>query len=45
MEDLFTNMADAWYRRPVLMKLFSFASIGMVNVAVDVTTFTVATCH
>ena len=42
MKDLFTNMADDWYRRTVLAKLFSFASIGMVNVAVDVTTFTVA---
>jgi putative flippase GtrA len=37
-----TAIADAWYRRTVLAKLFSFASIGVVNVVVDVTTFTLA---
>ncbi|MBR0823533.1 GtrA family protein [Bradyrhizobium liaoningense] len=42
MERLLTNIADAWYRRTVLAKLFSFASIGVVNVVVDVTTFAVA---
>ncbi|MCP3477083.1 GtrA family protein [Bradyrhizobium sp. CCGUVB1N3] len=42
MERLLASVADAWSRRTVLAKLFSFASIGVVNVAVDVTTFTVA---
>jgi putative flippase GtrA len=42
MERFRTSIADAWYRRTMLAKLFSFASIGVVNVAVDVTTFMVA---
>ncbi|MGY8667167.1 GtrA family protein [Bradyrhizobium sp. UFLA05-109] len=42
MERLLASVADAWYRRTVLAKLFSFASIGVVNVVVDVATFTVA---
>ena len=35
-------MVDAWDRRTMVAKLFSFASIGVVNVVVDLTTFTVA---
>lgn len=42
MERLLTKIADAWYQRTVPAKLFSFASIGVVNVVVDVTAFTVA---
>jgi putative flippase GtrA len=36
------RIADAWHRRTVLAKLFSFASIGVVNVAVDVSVFTLS---
>ncbi|MBR1156102.1 GtrA family protein [Bradyrhizobium sp. JYMT SZCCT0428] len=34
------NIVDAWNRRSLLAKLFSFASIGVVNVLVDVSIFT-----
>jgi putative flippase GtrA len=36
------QIADAWCRRSLLAKLFSFASIGVVNVAVDASTFMLA---
>jgi putative flippase GtrA len=39
---LLTNLADTWHRRTLLAKIFSFAFVGMVNLVVDVTTFTVA---
>ena len=39
---LLANIIDAWRRRTMLAKLFSFASIGVVNVAVDVSAFTIA---
>jgi putative flippase GtrA len=42
MELILINLAEAWRRRTVLAKLMSFASIGVVNVAVDVTVFTIA---
>jgi putative flippase GtrA len=42
MEGLLATIFDAWHRRTVLAKLFSYASIGLVNVIVDVATFTVA---
>ena len=42
MESFLTTIIDAWHRRTVLAKLFSYASIGLVNVIVDVATFTVA---
>lgn len=42
VEHLLASVVDAWYRHTVLAKLFSFASIGAVNVAVDVATFTAA---
>jgi putative flippase GtrA len=42
MESILLKIADTWYRRTVLAKLFSFASIGVVNVAVDVGTFAAA---
>jgi putative flippase GtrA len=42
MEVILLKIAEAWYRRTVLAKLFSFASIGVVNVAVDVGAFTAA---
>jgi putative flippase GtrA len=42
VEGLPKNIADAWHRRTLLAKLFSFASIGVVNLVVDLTLFTVA---
>jgi putative flippase GtrA len=42
MEDFLTTIINAWHRRTVLAKLFSYASIGLVNVIVDVATFTLA---
>jgi putative flippase GtrA len=42
MEGLLSTIIDAWHRRTMMAKLFSFASIGVVNVAVDVSAFTVA---
>lgn len=42
MEALLAIIFDAWRRRTVLAKLISFASIGVVNVIVDVSIFTVA---
>jgi len=42
MELLLIKIAEAWRRRSVLAKLMSFASIGVVNVAVDVTVFSIA---
>ncbi|EIG62349.1 GtrA family protein [Bradyrhizobium sp. WSM1253] len=42
MEPILLKIADTWHRRTVLAKLFSFASIGVVNVAVDVGAFTAA---
>jgi putative flippase GtrA len=42
MAALLTNVADAWHRRTMLAKIFSFASVGMVNLVVDVATFMVA---
>jgi putative flippase GtrA len=36
------KIADAWRRRTMLAKLFGFASIGFINVAVDVSVFTIA---
>jgi putative flippase GtrA len=42
MNSILLRIADAWHRRTVLAKLFSFASIGVVNVAVDVSVFTLS---
>jgi putative flippase GtrA len=42
MLSVLPKIVDAWSRRTVLAKLFCFASIGIVNVAVDVCIFTVA---
>jgi putative flippase GtrA len=39
---ILVKVKDAWFRRTVLAKLFSFASIGVVNVAVDVGIFTIS---
>jgi putative flippase GtrA len=39
---LLIKIADAWDRRILLAKLVSFASVGVVNVAVDVSVFAVA---
>jgi putative flippase GtrA len=42
MRLILIQIAEAWRRRAVLAKLFSFASIGVVNVVVDVTIFFIA---
>ena len=42
MNLILLKIADAWRRRTLLAKLFSFASIGFINVAVDVSIFTIA---
>ena len=42
MYPILLKIIDAWSRRTLLAKLFSFASIGVVNVAVDVTFFTIS---
>jgi putative flippase GtrA len=42
MLSILLKIMDAWSRRTLLAKLFSFASIGVVNVAVDVSIFTIA---
>src|SRR6476646_1798745 len=42
MELILTQITAAWRRRTVLAKLVSFASIGVLNVAVDVAVFSVA---
>ena len=40
MQIFITHIVNAWHRRTFLAKLFSFASIGVVNVLVDVSVFT-----
>ncbi|MBR1157398.1 GtrA family protein [Bradyrhizobium sp. JYMT SZCCT0428] len=40
MQAFARQIIDAWNRRSFLAKLFSFASIGVVNVLVDVSAFT-----
>jgi putative flippase GtrA len=42
MTAVFTRISDDWKRRTVLAKLFSFASIGVLNVVVDLSIFTIA---
>ncbi|MGA2999492.1 GtrA family protein [Bradyrhizobium sp.] len=42
MNLILRKIANAWYQRTLLAKLFSFASIGLINVAVDVSIFTIA---
>jgi putative flippase GtrA len=42
MQPIFTKIANAWRDRPVvLVKMLSFASIGVVNVIIDVIIFTI----
>lgn len=41
MEPILIQISEAWRRRTVLAKLVSFASIGVLNVAVDVAVFSV----
>ena len=40
MQTFVAHILSAWHRRSFLAKLFSFASIGVVNVLVDVSVFT-----
>ncbi len=42
MEYAFNKIIAAWRDRTIVAKLFSFALIGVVNVTVDVTTFSIA---
>ena len=42
MEPAFNRIVGAWRGRTIIAKLFSFAAIGVVNTAVDVTTFSIA---
>jgi putative flippase GtrA len=42
MAALLLKIVDAWYQRTMLAKLFSFASIGALNTAIDLTAFTMA---
>jgi len=42
MSSIFPKVRDVWSRRTLPAKLFSFASIGVVNLGVDVTFFTLA---
>lgn len=42
MERALDNIVAAWRSRTIAMKLFSFATIGVVNVAVDVTAFSIS---
>jgi putative flippase GtrA len=42
MELIPTQFANSWRKRGVIAKLISFASIGVLNVIVDVTVFSVA---
>jgi putative flippase GtrA len=41
MERIVKTIVDAWNRRSFLAKIFSFASVGAVNVLVDVSIFTI----
>src|SRR5438067_12150265 len=42
MERALNHIAAAWHSRTIVAKLFSFATIGVLNVAVDVTVFSIA---
>ncbi|HKS62543.1 MAG TPA: GtrA family protein [Xanthobacteraceae bacterium] len=39
LENLRTRLTDAWQRRAVSLKALSFATVGLVNTAVDATVF------
>lgn len=40
MAALLLKIVDAWYQRTMLAKLFSFASVGALNTAIDLSAFT-----
>ena len=42
MTAMLSRMVDAWLQRTMLAKLISFASIGVLNAAVDLCAFTMA---
>jgi len=42
MEPILKQIAAAWRTRTVVAKLISFATIGVINVVVDVTVFSIA---
>jgi len=42
MESTLNQIAAAWRSRTIIAKLFSFALVGVLNVAVDVTVFSIA---
>jgi putative flippase GtrA len=39
LESLRTRLTDAWQRRAVSLKALSFATVGLINTAVDATVF------
>ena len=39
LETLRARLADAWQRRAVSLKALSFATVGLINTAVDATIF------
>ena len=39
LENLRTRLTDAWQRRAVSLKALSFATVGLINTAVDATVF------
>jgi putative flippase GtrA len=41
MEGIVSQIAAAWRGRTIIAKMFSFAAIGVLNVAVDVTVFSI----
>lgn len=42
MHPIVARIAAAWHRRSLPLKMFSFASIGVVNVLVDLSIFTIS---
>jgi putative flippase GtrA len=42
MEPIVSQITAAWRSRTIVAKLFSFATIGVVNVAVDIIVFSIA---
>jgi putative flippase GtrA len=42
MERAFSQIAAAWHSRTIVAKLVSFATIGVLNAAVDLTVFSIA---
>jgi len=39
VQHLFDRLSDAWHRRAIALKAISYASIGVINVLVDISVF------